>query len=116
MSGHTTTIGADTRLSGSISGNGELAVHGAVNGDVHLEGDLTVADSGSVDGDVTAAKLALDGHVSGGVRARQVELGSKARLSGTVDSPRISIHPSARVDARFDMPLSLPRHIGSGRR
>ena len=116
MSGRT-HIGPDTTLRGNISGDGELTVEGQVDGNVSLSGDLTVANSGVVDGDVTAAKLALEaGKISGKVKVREATLGSAAHLSGSIDSPTVSIHPRARVDARFEMPLSLPRQVGSGRR
>jgi len=109
-------IGADTRLKGSISGSGALTVEGQVDGDVRLDGDLTIATSGVVEGDVDATKLALDGTVRGNVKAREAALGAQSRVTGSVAAPSVRIHPRARVDARLDMPLSLPRQVGSRRR
>ena len=118
MSGRTTQathVGVDTKIAGTVSGSDSLSVAGAISGDVNLDGDLAVATSGVIEGDVEATNVALDGELRGKLTARAAVVGAQAKMTGTISSPRVTINPRARLDARFDMPLSLPRGV-AGRR
>lgn len=60
-----TVIGKNTRITGEISGEGNIRVDGTVTGSISIEGNAVIGESGSVDGDVKAANLIVSGNING---------------------------------------------------
>jgi cytoskeletal protein CcmA (bactofilin family) len=84
-----TLIGPKTRVHGDVDFTGGLHLDGHVNGDVRGAADghaiLSVSETGTVEGSVSAACVLLNGTVNGDIDATdRVELGAKARVLGNV--------------------------------
>lgn len=116
MSTHASHIGTESRIRANVAGDGDLTVSGTIDGDVAVRGDINVDKSGGISGNVEAVQVNVEGMIRGTLKAQRAQLGPHARLTGALAAPAVSIHPSARVDARFDMPLALPREVGGNRR
>lgn len=101
-----TLIGADTRIEGNLVFTGGLRIDGAVNGDITESninpGTVILSEHGSIEGGVTAAKLVLNGKVTGPVRASQfIELQPKAHIKGDVYYKSLEMHTGAVVEGRL---------------
>ena len=99
-------IGAGTVIDGDLCFVGGLRIDGRVNGKVlgHPEkgGTLVISEQGSVDGEIRARRILINGAVAGPVFAAEaVELLPKARVSGDVRYQSIEIHLGAQVTGRL---------------
>jgi cytoskeletal protein CcmA (bactofilin family) len=111
---HGNVIGAGIRVEGSVHGAGELAVEGSVVGSIELDGDLTVADGAQVDAEITASSVFVSGFVRGDVSGTNaVAVSATGVVEGAISAPQISVDPKARVNGKFEMPIDLPRGVGS---
>lgn len=111
MARHTSdgsTLGPRTRVTGKVSGAGPLRVEGQLRGDVNVSGDAEIAESGSVDGNVTAASLDVSGQLQGDVQVQgAVVIRSGAVVRGELRGAEVSIEPGARVAVRLDTDFEL---------
>jgi cytoskeletal protein CcmA (bactofilin family) len=101
-----TLIGADTRIEGDIYFSGGLRVDGTVRGNVKEPVDklstLILSEHGRIEGEVTAAKVVLNGKVIGTVKASQfIELQSKARITGDLHYKSLEMHTGAVIEGRL---------------
>jgi cytoskeletal protein CcmA (bactofilin family) len=95
---HSSVIGAGTTVHGSVTGDGSLEILGRVEGDVVMGGDVSVGDSGAVRGNISAAKISVQGAVQGDLRGSEAVLLERgARVVGDLSAPRIGIGNGALV-------------------
>ena len=88
-----------TRITGIISGPGDLELDGELTGDVSIAGLLVVGEKGSVQGKVTAGNMVLAGCVRGKVTVRGcIEVRSSARMEGNIVCQKIAIAEGAFLD------------------
>lgn len=92
-------IAEGVRIKGDVATEGDLHLDGAVEGDVRV-GRLTIGESGSVTGTITAEGVDLRGQVSGTVSARQVRLWATARVDGDISHTELSIEAGAHFVGR----------------
>lgn len=99
-----TTIGADTRIDGRVEGEGDVVVHGRVDGTVALSDTLTIADGGYVSGDIEARVIVIEGAAAGTLRASEVvHLTETAQVEGEVFATAVRLDPGARLKGRVEM-------------
>ncbi len=97
-------IGAGARLQGEIGGDTDVVVEGRVEGRVRPERDVTVSESGSVQGSVEARRVRIAGRVEGNVRGREVvEILPSGRLVGDVVAPNMVIADGAFFKGSVEM-------------
>lgn len=104
---HTTTIiGPETTIQGAVTGQGPLSVEGAVHGQITLEHDLTIADTGSVHGEVRVREAIVHGHLEGTlVATERLILSPSARVTGHIEAPLIRIDDGAHFSGEIEMEL-----------
>lgn len=91
-------IGAGTVVRGNLRGDGDVEIHGRVEGSVSMSGDVTLGEHAAVLGDVSGTALAIDGAVQGDLRGTEsAMLGATARVVGDIGAPRIGIAEGALV-------------------
>jgi len=116
----TSVIGAGTVVRGTLAGEGSLEIHGRVEGDVNMTGDVSVREGGAVLGDVVAGKISVAGAVQGNLRGSEAVLLERgAKVVGDLNAPRIGIANGALVrgSVRTEgeaQPAQNPRLVGSG--
>ena len=99
-----TTIGARTRIEGTVSGDDRLVVHGEVHGSIAVGGPLVVEVDGRVHAEVQAREVSVAGSISGRVVGiEKVEILPGARMLGDVCTARILISDGAVFKGRVDM-------------
>jgi len=92
------SIGHKTVVIGNVHGDGDLEVHGKVEGDVTVEGNLFVAAGAEVKGSIAASVVKIAGTVEGNLTASQtLSIDSEARVVGDMITPRVAIAEGAVV-------------------
>ena len=114
----TSILGNGARVRGRVLGDGGLRVLGQIEGDIELNGDLALEESGSIQGDVAADAVILAGTLVGDVAARgSVVVRASGNVSGNLAGSEISLEEGAmfsgRIDAEFDLPPELSERAKS---
>ncbi len=110
-------LGATTRLTGRINGEGGLRVDGTIRGDVSVTGPAEISEGASVEGDVHAESLEIHGTLIGNVAARgPVLIRAGAVVRGELAGSRVTIEPGARVAVRLETDFELDLAMTRGRR
>jgi cytoskeletal protein CcmA (bactofilin family) len=98
MPSNVTVIGRTTRIRGRVTGAVDLEVQGYVEGEIAVDGDVTVDAHGLVGASVRGRNLLVRGAVRGDlVGDESVLLEAGARVVGDVRAPRVAIAPGALV-------------------
>lgn len=101
-----TLIGRQTEILGDVRFTGGLHVDGKIKGKVIANSDkaasLSVAESGSIEGDVRVPIIVLNGAVSGDVHASEkITLAAKARVTGNVYYKIIEMEGGSQVNGQL---------------
>ncbi|MFZ5962981.1 bactofilin family protein [Thalassococcus sp. BH17M4-6] len=98
----------DLHITGNLKTTGDIQVEGTVEGDIraHL---LTIGESATIKGEVTADDVVINGRIVGRVRGLKVRLTATARVEGDIIHKTIAIESGAHFEGsvqRQDDPLS----------
>ena len=105
--GSRSLIGAGMTLQGPCAFTGSLHIDGDVHGDIIASADaseLTIGESGSVQGAISAGHVTIAGAVNGSVQALALVLLHGARVHGDISYLTLDMQPGATVVGRL-----LPR-------
>jgi cytoskeletal protein CcmA (bactofilin family) len=93
-----TVIGKDARVRGRITGAAALEIHGFVEGEVAVDGDLTIGETGLVASDLSGRRVVVRGAVKGDISGHEsIHLEDGAKVVGDVKAPRVAIAQGALV-------------------
>ena len=102
--GSACVIGSKTTVKGEITGDEDVLVEGAVEGQVRISRDLRIAASGSVRANIEANSVIVSGEVLGDVTAAvRVDIQATGRLTGNIRAPKIVIAEGAVFRGNSDM-------------
>ena len=81
-----TTIGASLTITGEVTSNEDVTIHGKVNGKIAMHGgSLLVAPGGNVQAEAQVGQLKIHGKFTGDVAASErVELSNTSQVNGTL--------------------------------
>jgi cytoskeletal protein CcmA (bactofilin family) len=100
--GTPTVIGEGMTLKGELHGEGPIVVLGRFEGDIVVEGTITVGEGGQVDANITATAIVIDGAVRGNLSAdTKVDIGPTGSLTGSVKSGALSASIGATVKSEI---------------
>lgn len=89
-------LSSDVEITGSLSFTEPMIFEGKMSGDIVTTGSLTVAEKGSVVGNIQAVAISIRGKVTGNVTVTErCELHANAALLGDLKSPRLMIAEGA---------------------
>lgn len=92
-----TVIGADAKFKGDLSFDKGVKVLGSFEGRINTQGDLVVASGGTLQADVEAGNIIVEGELNGNIAAKDmVELKQSARLQGDLRCERLIVTEGAR--------------------
>jgi cytoskeletal protein CcmA (bactofilin family) len=91
-------IGPGLSLRGALLGAGDVRIEGKLEGDIAIEGVLTVGPNAHVQATVEADAVSVAGEIVGRVRARTlVEVHAGGRIDGDVTAPDVTIDQGGEV-------------------
>ena len=93
------SLGADLIFEGSIHGDGELLIDGAIKGDVHVA-HLIIGENAHVEGTVRCGAVEVRGRVIGNIEAQTVKLHETAFVEGDITHGQLSIDVGAYFQGR----------------
>lgn len=101
-------LSSDLHITGNLKTTGDIQVEGTVEGDIraHL---LTVGETATIKGEVTADDVVVNGRIVGRVRGLKVRLTATARVEGDIIHKTIAIESGAHFEGsvqRQDDPLA----------
>lgn len=93
-------------IQGNITFSDGLRIDGQVLGNVRAKDDvasiLVISETASVQGEIVADHIIINGTVNGPVTARMLlELQPKARIEGDVDYSALEMHPGALITGQL---------------
>jgi cytoskeletal protein CcmA (bactofilin family) len=101
-------LGASTRVTGRINGDGALRIEGTVKGDVNVRGETEIAEGGSLEGNVQGTALDIGGNLLGDARAEgAIAVRASAQVRGELRGAQVSIEAGARVSVRLETDFEL---------
>ncbi len=96
----TSVLGQDITISGQqlvLKTKGSLLIAGQIQGDVHGE-SVTVGETGSVSGTITARTITVQGEVRGALKGSAVILNATSRVDGDIVKQTLAIAEGAQFD------------------
>ena len=106
----TTYFGKNLKIKGRVSGNGNIIILGALDGEFNLKGRVKIAQPAKIKGEVKADVISVNGNVRGSLVARErVHLDQTARIEGQINTPSLSITEGAFFDGEVTMSGRSPQ-------
>ena len=93
-------ISQEMRITGLITATKPLILLGQIDGNIDAV-SVHIKSTATVNGDINAQKVTVDGTVCGIVTADKVHLSASAVLNGEVRSKGIEIDEGATIEAKF---------------
>jgi len=91
-------IAADITIEGKIEGGGSVRIAGKFNGDVNVQGDLTIEAGAKLTGGVRADKVTIAGELEGNVEeASRVDLLQTGVVTGDLKTGSLTVAAGARM-------------------
>lgn len=104
VSGPGTVVGANVKLTGTISDVNDITVHGTVEGEVVSDRTVVIAETASVKGPVTAQVVSVSGRVNGSITAHQkLELLPTGQINGSVTTKDLNIKSGSTFNGKCTM-------------
>ena len=99
-----TIIGKNTQFKGILSGDGNIRIDGALDGEISSTGDVVIGDQGNVTATIKANNVLISGAVTGNVIANtKLEITSTGKLFGDVKAAVLSIAEGASFKGNSNM-------------
>jgi cytoskeletal protein CcmA (bactofilin family) len=91
-------VAAGLMIEGKIEGSGHVRIAGTFKGDIHVQGDLTIAPGAKVTGSVRAVAVVIGGDLDGNIEsASRVELLATGVLNGDLKAGSLTVAAGSRM-------------------
>ena len=100
-----TTLGPSLTVTGDITSQEDIVVHGTVKGTITMQqGALVIALQGTAEASVEGSTITVQGTVAGDLSASdKLELAETAKVSGTIMTPSLVLRDGAVFNGMVDM-------------
>ncbi len=92
-------ISTDLKVIGNLVSQGDVQVEGEIEGDVRSR-NLTIGETGSVDGEIHADVVQVNGTVRGRINAKTVTLAKSARVIGDIAHESLAMESGAHLEGQ----------------
>jgi cytoskeletal protein CcmA (bactofilin family) len=106
-----TIIGKDTAINGTIEAKGILRIEGRITGQLQVNGDVIIAESGIIEADVKCRSISIAGTLRGNVEASGIlEIEPSGKLYGDIAVAKFSVgdgavfHGACKMRGQQDAP------------
>ena len=90
-------------IEGKIQGNGHVRIAGNFNGDIQVDGNLTIDPGAKVTGGVTAKRVTIAGELQGNIdAASSVELAATGVLNGDLKAGSLTVAAGSRMRGKVE--------------
>jgi len=94
--GQLTTLSSTTIITGDLTAENDIRIAGKLKGTLHTTGHLIVENSGSIEGEITAANATIAGRIIGNIETQErLILESKAIFEGNIRTRLLVIEDGA---------------------
>lgn len=94
-------IASHLMIKGDINGAGDLKIDGKIQGNVNLEGNLFLTESGEVKGNIVANNFECSGFVEGNITIQEkLTIGSKSKVVGDIRTKILIIEEGAEINGK----------------
>ena len=101
-------IGAGLVVMGRLRGEGDVRVEGVFEGEIDLDGDVSLGATSNVVAPVRGRSVEIEGELVGNVTAeRDLTVRAGGRVRGDVRAARLAIDDGAIIDGLLDMAFDL---------
>ncbi len=101
-------IGAGLVVMGRLRGEGDMRVEGVLEGEIDLDGDVSLGATSNVVAPVRGRSVEIEGELAGNVIAeRELTVRAGGRVRGDVRAARLAIDDGALIDGMLDMAFDL---------
>ena len=102
--GKTSVLGPTLKFKGELTAEEDLVIEGSFEGSIEHTSNLTIGESGRLEGTVSAEHIAVEGYVEGEIHGTQsVTIRETANITGKVASPLVSLLEGATFNGNIDM-------------
>ncbi len=102
-------VGAGTTIEGKVKTDGSMRIDGKVVGDVTAKANVTIGGTGTVEGTVNAANIALAGRVQGTlIASEKLVLENKSVMRGDIRASKLVVDEGAVFDGQCAMSSPAP--------
>lgn len=99
-----TVIGKGTEIKGTLNGAGVLRIDGNVEGEINIDGDVVIGETGKVMADINARHITVAGETTGNISAEgKLEIISTGKVYGDIDVMHLVINDGAVFEGKCEM-------------
>lgn len=112
-SDETTIISNGVKIEGTVRTNGNIRVDGEIKGDILSENNISIGESGIVNGKINAAVVTVGGTVTGSIAAKEkLTITSRGKINGDIVVKSFVIEDGGLFNGNCKMgdPVSSPQN------
>jgi len=103
-SGANAFVGKGVKFKGIISYSGTVRIDGELEGEIQTDGTLLIGEEAHISANISAGTIICSGKITGDVKAAErIKLHSPAVLTGSVDTPAMSMEEGAQLNGHCAM-------------
>ena len=96
-------VAAGITITGKIEGAGHVRISGRFEGDVHIQGDLTIEQGAKLTGGIRAESVNIAGEIAGNIdSAQKVDLLASGVLEGDLKASTLTVAAGSRMRGRVE--------------
>ena len=96
-------VAAELTITGKIVGAGNVRIAGRFEGDVHIDGNLTIEQGAKLTGGIRAESVAISGEIDGNIEgAARVELLPTGVLNGDLKAGTLTVAAGSKMRGRAE--------------
>jgi cytoskeletal protein CcmA (bactofilin family) len=96
-------VAPEITITGKIVGAGHVRIAGRFEGDVHIQGDLTIEQGAKLTGGVRAESVNIAGEIEGNIEsAARVELQATGIVNGDIKTGTLTVAAGSRMRGRAE--------------
>lgn len=95
-----TILARDLKIEGEISSSGLVEIEGKINGTIKGN-SVILREEGFVEGTIIAETLNIKGSFEGNIKAQNINIASKAKVTGNIEYGSLSVEDGACIDGQF---------------
>ena len=95
-----TILARDLKIEGTVMSSGLIEIEGNIKGTIKGN-SVILREEGVFEGEIFAESFNIRGKFDGIIRAKNINISSKARVTGTIEYDSLSVEDGACIDGQF---------------